>query len=62
MFDFYLAIIINVFLLWAVIAGTRYFEEEERREQARERAEKQYRWADGTFAKRRTLTDLANER
>lgn len=58
MLDFILAITITVFLLWAVPAGTRYFEKEERRAQARERAKKQYRWADGTFAKKRTLTDL----
>ena len=58
MFDFILAIAITVFLLWAVPAGTRYFEKEERRAQAGERAKKQYRWADGTFAKKRTLTDL----
>ena len=62
MFDFYLAIIINVFLLWAVIAGTRYFEEEERRERASQKAKRQFRWADGTFAKKRTLTDLWNGR
>jgi len=54
MINFYLVIAINGFLLWLIPAGTRYFEQEERRARARERASQQRRCDDGTFYKKQT--------
>ncbi len=56
MFQMILCFAITAFLVWLVPAGTRYFEQEERRARAREKAKKQSRWWNGTFAKKRTPT------
>ena len=62
MINFYLVVAITVFMLWLVPAGTCYFEKEGRRLRAREKAQKQYRWCNGVFAKKRTITDLLTGR